>query len=245
MAQSERTRGSKSPVTDYKVGNGGIRDLFKYILGGEETRNSMKVVKTRGGKSTIIKDPSQKSAVVNTVKKVMANDSNAVSGMAGDRARNIQRNMAATMNQSAPSPRITGADQTNRMRMMATYPGAVEDGTAMVEPVEVQNLPMSEDDLRAQLNRESGQDAMIQRMEQENTMNRMTRGVDPRERGGRGSYQRGEPTIRVNSKPDVYDPESDMMMTPPGAMAYGGYVKPKKKKKKKLAGGGKVTSYNY
>jgi len=243
MAKSERLRGSKSPVTDYKVGNGGIRDLFKYILGGEETRNSMKVVKTRGGKSTIIKDPSQKNAVVNTVKKVM--DSNAVSSMAGDRARNIQRNMAATMNQPAPSPRITGADQTNRMRMMATYPGAVQDGTAMVDPVEVQNLPMSEDELRAQLNRESGEDARVQRMEQENTMNRMTRGVDPRTTVGRGSYQRGDPTIRVNSKPNVYDPESDMMMTPPGAMAYGGYVKPKKKKKKKLAGGGKVTSYNY
>ena len=243
MAKSERLRGSKSPVTDYKVGNGGIRDLFKYILGGEETRNSMKVVKTRGGKSTIIKDPSQKNAVVNTVKKVM--DSNAVSSMAGDRARNIQRNMAATMNQPAPSPRITGAEQTNRMRMMATYPGAVQDGTAMVDPVEVQNLPMSEDELRAQLNRESGEDARVQRMEQENTMNRMTRGVDPRTTVGRGSYQRGDPTIRVNSKPNVYDPESDMMMTPPGAMAYGGYVKPKKKKKKKLAGGGKVTSYNY
>ena len=243
MAESERLKGSKSPVTDYKVGNGGIRDLFKYILGGEETRNSMKVVKTRGGKSTIIKDPSQKNAVVNTVKKVM--DSNAVSSMAGDRARNIQRNMAATMNQPAPSPRITGADQTNRMRMMATYPGAVQDGTAMVDPVEVQNLPMSEDELRAQLNRESGEDARVQRMEQENTMNRMTRGVDPRTTVGRGSYQRGDPTIRVNSKPNVYDPESDMMMTPPGAMAYGGYVKPKKKKKKKLAGGGKVTSYNY
>lgn len=245
MAESERLKGNRSPVTDYKIGNGGVKDLFKYLMGDSATRKSMKVVKTRGGKTTVVRNGNQKDVIGNNVRKVVVNSSNDVSRMAGDRARNIQRNMAATMNQPAPSPRITGADQTNRMRMMATYPGAVQDGTAMVDPVEVQNLPMSEDELRAQLNRESGEDARVQRMEQENTMNRMTRGVDPRTTVGRGSYQRGDPTIRVNSKPNVYDPESDMMMTPPGAMAYGGYVKPKKKKKKKLAGGGKVTSYNY
>ena len=49
MADSERMRGNRSPVTDYKIGNGGIRDLFKYILGDDKTRNSMKIVKTRSG----------------------------------------------------------------------------------------------------------------------------------------------------------------------------------------------------
>lgn len=33
MAQSERLRGSRSPVVNYKVGDGSIRDLFRYIVG--------------------------------------------------------------------------------------------------------------------------------------------------------------------------------------------------------------------
>ena len=162
MADSERMRGNRSPVTDYKIGNGGIRDLFKYILGDDKTRNSMKIVKTRSGKSTIIKNKAQKNAVVNTVKKVMVNDSNAVSAMAGDRARNIQRNMAANMNQRVEPARVTGEDQTNRMRMMATYPNVVQDDrgpTAIVEPVVVENLPeapmMSEEELQARLDAEN------------------------------------------------------------------------------------------
>ena len=162
MADSERMRRNRSPVTDYKIGNGGIRDLFKYILGDDKTRNSMKIVKTRSGKSTIIKNKAQKNAVVNTVKKVMVNDSNAVSAMAGDRARNIQRNMAANMNQRVEPARVTGEDQTNRMRMMATYPNVVQDDrgpTAIVEPVVVENLPeapmMSEEELQARLDAEN------------------------------------------------------------------------------------------
>ena len=265
MAKSERLRGSKSPVTDYKVGNGGIRDLFKYILGGEETRNSMKVVKTRGGKSTIIKDPSQKNAVVNTVKKVM--DSNAVSSMAGDRARNIQRNMAATMNQRVEPDRITGADQTDRMRMMATYPDAVQDGTATVDSVTVEDLPVniraSEGPMKVRPHR--GYDRLA--MQGENVVGRSGR---PRRRSPVESYQRGVPRPetmspeelelerRMREDPDFFyggGPEtriygrdrSDIFMTPPGGgMAYGGKVStPKKKRKKRLSKGGKVTSYNY
>ena len=231
MAESERLKGSKSPVTDYKVGNGGIRDLFRYILGSDETRGSMKVVKTRGGKSTVITNPRQKSAVVNTVKKVMANNANAVSNMAGERARNIQRNMAATMNQPVSSPRITGTDQTNRMRMMATYPGAVEEpvytenrGPIVAPPgmVEVSNLPPAETMSPEELELE-------RRMEAE----RMS--VEPVIRAGTSSRDNGG-----------IPPEYSLGYDTIGKFNMGGYVKPKKKKKKKkLAGGGKVTSYNY
>jgi len=35
MAESERLRGSKSPTTNYKVGDGSVKDLFKYIMGDE------------------------------------------------------------------------------------------------------------------------------------------------------------------------------------------------------------------
>ena len=33
MAESERLRGNRSPVTNYKVGDGSVKDLFKYIMG--------------------------------------------------------------------------------------------------------------------------------------------------------------------------------------------------------------------
>jgi len=33
MAESERMRGNRSPVTNYKVGDGSVKDLFRYILG--------------------------------------------------------------------------------------------------------------------------------------------------------------------------------------------------------------------
>ena len=220
MADSERMRGNRSPVTDYKIGNGGIRDLFKYILGDDKTRNSMKIVKTRSGKSTIIKNKAQKNAVVNTVKKVMVNDSNAVSAMAGDRARNIQRNMAANMNQRVEPARVTGEDQTNRMRMMATYPNVVQDDrgpTAIVEPVVVENLPeapmMSEEELQARLDAENPDSEILK-----------------------------ERTIRAG---DGLPPEYSMGYDTIGKFYMGGKVKTKQKKKKKLAKGGKVTSYNY
>ena len=225
MAQSERTRGSRSPVTDYKIGNGGVRDLFKYILGSEETRGSMKVVKTRGGKSTVITSPRQKDAVVTTVKKVMANNSNMVSNMAGDRARNIQRNMAASMNQRVEPDRITGEAQTNRMRMMATYPPVVdksvytEDRGPVVAPpgrVEMANLPspdtMTQDELE----------------------------LDRRLQAEHDNLQRA-PTIRAEGG---IPPEYSMGYDTIGKFNMGGNVK-KKKRKKRLSKGGKVTSYNY
>jgi len=223
MADSERMRGNRPPVTDYKIGNGGIRDLFKYILGDDKTRNSMKIVKTRNGKSTTIKNKAQKNAVVNTVKKVMVNDSNAVSAMAGDRARNIQRNMAASMNQRVEPARVTGEDQTNRMRMMATYPNAAQDNrgstagpTAIVEPVVVENLPeapmMSEEELQARLYAENPDSEILK-----------------------------ERTIRAG---DGLPPEYSMGYDTIGKFYMGGKVTTKKKKKKKA----KKTygkSYNY
>ena len=239
MAESERLRGSKSPVTDYKVGNGGIRDLFRYILGSDETRGSMKIVKTRGGKSTVITNPRQKSAVVNTVKKVMANNSNAVSNMAGERAANIQRRMAATMNQRVEPDRITGTDQTNRMRMMATYPGAVEKpvytenrGPVVAPPgrVEVSNLPPAETMSPAPAETMSPEELELERRMEAERM-----AVEPVIRAGTSSRDGGG-----------IPPEYSMGYDTRGKFNMGGYVKPKKKKKKKkLAGGGKVRSYNY
>ena len=266
MAQSERTRGNKPPVTDYKIGNGGIRDLFKYIMGSSSIRDSMKVVKTRNGKSTVIKSGEQKALIGDKVRAVAGN-SNAISAMAGKRARDIQRNMAATMNQRVEPDRITGADQTDRMRMMATYPDAVQDGTATVDSVTVEDLPVniraSEGPMKVRPHR--GYDRLA--MQGENVVGRSGR---PRRRSPVESYQRGVPRSetmspeelelerRMREDPDFFyggGPEtriygrdrSDIFMTPPGGgMAYGGKVStPKKKRKKRLSKGGKVTSYNY
>ena len=33
MAESERMRGNRPPVTNYKVGDGSVKDLFRYIIG--------------------------------------------------------------------------------------------------------------------------------------------------------------------------------------------------------------------
>lgn len=35
MAESERLRGNRSPVTNYKVGDGSVKDLFRYIMGDD------------------------------------------------------------------------------------------------------------------------------------------------------------------------------------------------------------------
>jgi len=247
MAESERLKGNRSPVTDYKIGNGGVKDLFKYLMGDSATRKSMKVVKTRNGKTTVVRNGNQKDVIGDNVRKVVVNSSNDVSRMAGERARNIQRNMAARMNQRVEPARVTGEDQTNRMRMMATYPGVVQDDrgpTAMVEPVVVENLPptIEADEGPIKVRPQQGYDRLA--MRGENVVARS----GSRRRAPVESYQRGEPTIRVPQNQDAYagDPEFDIFMTPPGGgMAYGGQVKPKKKKKKKLAKGGKVSSYNY
>jgi hypothetical protein len=234
MAESERLKGNRSPVTDYKIGNGGVKDLFKYLMGDSATRKSMKVVKTRNGKTTVVRNGNQKDVIGDNVRKVVVNSSNDVSRMAGDRARNIQRNMAARMNQRVEPARVTGEDQTNRMRMMATYPGAVQDDrgpTAMVEPVDVQELPeapmmspmMSEEELQARLDAKNPDSEILK----ERTI-RVRDGSPPEYRAREG-----------------FPPEYSMGSDTIGKFYMGGKVKTKKKKKKKLAKGGKVTSYNY
>jgi hypothetical protein len=74
MAESERMRGNRPPVTNYKVGDGSVKDLFKYILGEDLEVKKIKP-KTKQTKVTI---------------------------MAGERAQSIQDNMAANMMQQDP-----------------------------------------------------------------------------------------------------------------------------------------------
>ena len=242
MAESERLKGSRSPVTDYKIGNGGVRDLFKYLMGDSATRKSMKVVKTRNGKTTVVRNGNQKDVIGDNVRKVVVNSSNDVSRMAGERAQRIQNEMAANM--GTVTPRVTGEDVTNRLREQTMVNYNTQDQDAPIH--------LTADDRPMKVRPQRGYDNLS--MRGENVIYR----AGPRRRGNVEPYQRGEPTIRVDDAPpaptipddipsSAYDgdPEFDIFMTPPGGgMAYGGKVKTKKKRKKKV----KRTygkSYNY
>ena len=231
MAESERLKGNRPPVADYKIGNGGVRDLLRYILGDEETRGNMKIVKTVKNKKTVVKDTNQKNAIVSKVARVM--DSNKVSLLAGEEAARKSNRMASVVNQRPTRERITGADISNRLKMAATYPPNMYNNTnnntnefgSVVVPspgeVTVEEMPESEEDLMERLNKEFIPDITN----------------DPIRR----RISKQEQTL-IDDKENMYFLDQGYI---PQAMAYGGEVENKKKKKKKLARGGKVTSYNY
>ena len=167
MAESERLKGNRPPVADYKIGNGGVRDLLRYILGNEETRSNMKIVKTVKNKKTVVEDTNQKNAIVSKVARAM--DSNKVSLLAGEEAARKSNRMASVVNQRPTRERITGADISNRLRMAATYPPNMynntnntnEFGSVVVpspEEVTVEEMPESEEDLMERLNEQFIQD---------------------------------------------------------------------------------------
>ena len=239
MADYRNIKGGQPPVTDYTIGNGGIRDLFKYILGDEDTRSNMKIVKTVKGKKTVVQNPKQKNAIVNTVKRVMSND---VSRRAGERAQRIQDEMAANM--GTMTPRVTGEDVTNRLREQTMVNYNTPDQDAPI------NITAGDGPIKVRPQR--GYNNLS--MRGENVIYR----AGPRRRGDIESYQRGEPTIRVDdAPPSAYenDPEFAPINIRPApeeyslgvdtiGYKYGGKVKTKKRRKKKV----KKTygkSYNY
>ena len=229
MAESERLKGNRPPVADYKIGNGGVRDLLRYILGYEETRSNMKIVKTVKNKKTVVEDTNQKNAIVSKVARAM--DSNKVSLLAGEEAARKSNRMASVVNQRPTRERITGADISNRLRMAATYPPNMynntnntnEFGSVVVpspEEVTVEEMPESEEDLMERLNEQFIPDI---------TDDPVRRRISEQEQ------------MLIDDKKHMYFLDQGYI---PQAMAYGGKVQNKKKKKKKA----KKTygkSYNY
>ena len=211
-------------------------------MGDSATRKSMKVVKTRNGKTTVVRDGDQKDVIGDNVKKVVVNSSNDVSRIAGERAQRIQNTMAANM--GTVTPRVTGEDVTNRLReqTMVNYNTPDQDA-----PINI-----TADDGLMKVRPQRGYDNLS--MRGENVIYR----AGSRRRGDIESYQRGEPTIRVDdAPPSAYenDPEFAPINIRPApeeyslgvdtiGYKYGGKVKTKKRRKKKV----KKTygkSYNY
>ncbi len=98
MAESERMRGNRPPVTNYKVGDGSVKDLFKYILGEDLEVKKIKP-KTKQTKVTKKDKESVREFITSAVETAT---SSKVSLMAGERAQSIQDNMAANMMQQDP-----------------------------------------------------------------------------------------------------------------------------------------------
>ena len=69
MAESERMRGNRPPVTNYKVGDGSVKDLFRYIIGED-----MPVQKLNGKKKfTKVKNADEKTIIRNDIESNIKN----------------------------------------------------------------------------------------------------------------------------------------------------------------------------
>jgi hypothetical protein len=124
MAESERLRGSKPPVTNYKVGDGSVKDLFRYILGED-----LEVKKIR---------PKQKQT------KVAKKDKETVRQM-------ITSGVRGSVEATAPNP--FGATKTQFVEPTPPFPVKIQDdfGAVPVPPpgeviIEDFPEPLSEDD---------------------------------------------------------------------------------------------------
>jgi hypothetical protein len=273
MAESERLRGSRSPVVNYKVGDGSIRDLFRYIVGEDLVVKKIRPKRkqtTVNNKEDKVRVKETITSAVNTIfaaKERRYNQGGTKFSQPvpfGDPNSNIygpqksataRHNIRGSVEAGAPNP--FGADSIQDDR----------GPTATVGSVAVEDLPptirASEGPMKVRPHR--GYDRLA--MQGENVVGRSGQ---PRRQSPVESYQRGvsrpetmtpeevELERKMRENPDFFyggDPEtkiygrdrSDIIMTPPGGgMAYGGKVStPKKKRKKRLSKGGKVTSYNY
>lgn len=264
--QSERTRGTQPPKIDYKIGNGGVRDLFKYIFGGQEARDSMKIVKTFRGKKTVIKDVMHKNVIADSLTETI-NNSNQVSRMAGERASQIQTDMLKAMEHD--SRRLTASDVTNQLREAATYPPGYTDtlaDTLDTRPDPIQKEPFIRAvDFRAYeppsdvyprgetphtLPEKPVKDPSVPTISAAGpTKMRPMRGYSPLGMAGETNIVDRSKLRRDTSESYARDPiirvEDERNFFGEGQVGfnYGGKVKTKRKKR--LYKGGKVTSYNY
>lgn len=215
MAESERLRGSKPPVANYKVGDGSIKDLFKYILGAD-----LEVKKIK---------PKKKQT------KVAKKDKESV--------RQFITAAVDTATEATPPVPAFGDPGTNIYGPQREEPispqGFIDDfGGGPVEPpgeVIIEDLPP----LNRELLPETGMlpeeklDARLQELHDQG-------GVMSRDQTYRMGMNPRENPVGTFAGETEMPPR---LMQSPRGMYGGGKVK--RKKKKKLARGGKVTSYNY
>jgi len=263
MAQSERLRGSRSPVLNYKVGNGSIRDLFRYIVGEDLVVKKIRPKR----KQTTVNNKEDKARVKETITSAI----NTIFAAKERRYNQGGTKFSQPVPFGDPSSNIYGPQKSATARHNVR--GSVEETArnpfgADVPPTAVEPITIRAEEGPMKVRPQRGYDRLA--MQGENVVARS----GPRRRSPVESYQRGDPTPTdelelqemldresgLTEKLERWEREkieeqqrrertwdSDIFMTPPGgAMAYGGKVStPKKKRKKKLAGGGKVSSYNY
>lgn len=215
MAESERMRGNRSPVTNYKVGDGSVKDLFRYILGEDLEVKKIKP-KTKQTKVTKKDKESVREFITSAVGTAT---SNKVSLMAGERAQSIQDDMAANMMQQDPMM----MQQNNTMQ-----------GAPVPPPGPVEVMPLPETTMLLQPEPEVELDARLQELHDQG-------GVMDRDQTYRMGMNPRENPVGTFAGETEMPPR---LMQNPRGMYGGGKVK-RKKKKKKLAKGGKVSSYNY
>ena len=251
MAQSERLRGSRSPVVNYKVGDGSVKDLFRYIMGEDLV---VKKIKPKRKQTKVIKKDKE------LVRQLIT------SGIQGSVEATAPNPFGADIirgSAEATAPDPFGADQFKVNREDNMMGPVVEPPGEVLMENTPPTIRASEGPMKVRP--QPGYDRLA--MQGENVVGRSGQ---PRRQSPVESYQRGvsrpetmtpeevELERKMRENPDFFyggDPEtkiygrdrSDIIMTPPGGgMAYGGKVStPKKKRKKRLSKGGKVTSYNY
>jgi len=219
MAESERLRGNRSPVTNYKVGDGSVKDLFKYIMGEDL---DVKKIRSKRKQTKVAKKDKE------FVRKKIT------SGVKAASEESIREGIETEYTQ----PESFGDIGTN---IYGPQGGLSTGDTSMygaaVEPpgrVNVTDLP-PEVSAPPNLDPDRELEAMLER-DQGNALD-----------SGQ-TYRMGmnRPNTPMENPAGTFGGE---LLRPQGMgqEMYGGgrVMQKKKKKKKKLAGGGKVRSYNY
>ena len=269
MAQSKRLRGSRSPVVNYKVGDGSIRDLFRYIVGEDLVVKKIRPKR----KQTTVNNKEDKVRVKETITSAV----NTIFAAKERRYNQGGTKFSQPVPFGDPNSNIYGPQKSATARH--NIRGSVEETArnpfgADVPPTAVEPITIRAEEGPIKVRPQRGYDTLA--MQGENVVPRS----GARRRSPVESYQRGD--ISQNFVPwtpeelEIEERELGILMDRrsgdtereerwrreeieaqkingvdtvfgEGQVGFsrGGYVQPKKRKKKRLSKGGKVTSYNY
>lgn len=215
MAKSERIKGNRSPAPPkITIGDGSIRDLAYWLMGGD--------VSTKRGRKKV-SSSEVRAEVTSLARAQMEGNSPYVPDYAArEKAfdETVQRNRSEP-DQREFSPRGYSNPYANKVSppdRRAMYGRAAPQAQPVIDnPF----TPVSPDRPRPLMNQYQNP-----KIQQEG------------EFGKNSDAYSGDPEFGYD-----YKIENDIMMTPPGAMAYGGMVTTPKKRKKKKMYGGKMKKY--
>jgi hypothetical protein len=247
MAKSERIKGSRSPAPPkITIGDGSVRDLAYWLMGGN--------VSVKRGRKKVSSDSVReetKSIIPTLLKESRVREDKEQYGPAYNPLTDYsgkyspkqveERIQIASLNSNAEKQRRLNAASYEQAPLGEFYTGT---GNPMV---------------KEGLGRSTEKKPMYGRRRPENTQPMLGNPRNPvspdRPRPLMNQYQNpkiqqegefGKNSDAYSGDPEFgydYKIENDIMMTPPGAMAYGGMVTTPKKRKKKKMYGGKMKKY--